>query len=83
VSVDVPHYVVVDNIDNSLTRIHDPFFGVWHCYNRKLEAQNHQHPNFRWRVDAKEFKDTPYDFGNIYEVDSFIAIKSKLLNKNI
>jgi ABC-type bacteriocin/lantibiotic exporter with double-glycine peptidase domain len=76
VSVDVPHIVVLNNIDNHQLKIFDPYFGKITLMNRKFNSNLQKYPLLRWRIIESEFKHLPeFDFIGYNENKSFIAIK--------
>ena len=78
ISVDVPHYVVVDKINDTHIFFKDPYFGSRMVRDKKKFISDKQiYPNYRWKVLDKEFKKylPEYDFSSIESVRGWIAIK--------
>jgi ABC-type bacteriocin/lantibiotic exporter with double-glycine peptidase domain len=76
VSLDVPHIVVLNDINNHQMKLYDPYFGKLTIMNRKFNCNLQKYPLLRWRIIEDEFKHlTEYNFSGYNENRSFIAIK--------
>lgn len=78
ISVDVPHWVVVEEINPTHIFFKDPYFGDRLARDRKKFASDKQtYPNYRWRIIASEFKKylPDYDFTELQSTRGWLAIK--------
>jgi predicted double-glycine peptidase len=78
ISVDVPHVVVVQEINPTHIFFKDPYFGDRLARDKKkFISEKQTYPNYRWKVLDKETKKylPDYDFTSIESVRGWIAIK--------
>jgi hypothetical protein len=78
ISVDVPHVVVVQEINATHIFFKDPYFGDRLARDKKkFISEKQTYPNYRWKVlDSETKKYLPdYDFTSIESVRGWIAIK--------
>ena len=78
VSVDVPHFTVLDEINPTHIFFKDPYFGPRIAKERKKFISDKQtYPHYRWKVLSEEFKKylPEYDFSSVQSICGWIAIK--------
>lgn len=79
VSVDVPHFTVVEKINDCHIFFYDPYFGKISKDRKKFFSEKQIFPHYRWKIVASEFKKYApgYDFTELESMKGYIAVKTK------